>query len=85
MLLLQLNPDADVVVVVAGIAARPYCSGQLESSQKGKEVAGGGGCQQKSNDSLILLKLRAHKSKDDGRHGRHTEGTQQKTAKRKKC
>lgn len=36
MLLLQLNPDADVVVVVAGIAARPYCSGQLESSQKGR-------------------------------------------------
>lgn len=82
MLLFQLNPDADVVVVVVGIAARPYCSGQLESNQKGKEVDGGGGWQQKSNDSLILLKLRAHKSKDDGRH---TEGTQQKTAMRKKC
>lgn len=87
MLLFQLNPDDDVVVlvVVVGIAAWPYCLGQLESSQKGKVVAGGWGWHQKSNDSLILFKLRAHKSKDDGRHGRHTEGTQQETAKRKKC
>lgn len=84
MVLFQLNPDDGVVVVVVGIAARPYCLGQLESSQKGKVVEGGGGWLQKSNDSLILLKLRAHKSKDDGRHGRHTERTQQENRKEKK-